>query len=437
MQRDLVVAVTGLLVVAAALSGADATGEDATAQAVTLWKQMCAADVSSEEFKAAQWRLTSVIDEMPATRHMAAAAGMMDMYADPAVNAAAVEVFGADALPITDVQRILWDGQRSRQQRELLKTYYGFCRAEAKPGALSDGARKQLVDVLAERIENLAGTRVSYGQQRLLVHLCSAVLSRFGRATDGAPEVKGLTKALEKYAEKADKADGFGAAIPVWLDLLNAGDGTIDTFGKASRALGHWDPLTRLRAAAFLAEEVSTDEKVGQVVLSLLNDPRDEVRAAAARVFGFAKDYSPAEVVPRMAALLTEDRGVVVQAAAAEVLIGRADQAKDQLGSLLKALHDPTRVLGSKRVSSILLVLSRLLPSATAEQRKQLLELALRNLSTSPGGALAVMEALGPEASRVVPSIREFRAAADRYRKAYIDRHVLPSILPAEPSEKM
>lgn len=415
------------------LGTAAAQEADEAAAVGRLWKQMRTADVDSAEFKGAQWKLTALMGTMPAARRTAAATAMMDEYAEPAINAAALEMLGKDPLPLTDVQRLLWDAQRTFAQRELLKTYYSFCRAEAAGSILSEATRRQLVDVLAERIDNLAGTAVHYGEQRLFVHLCAAVLSRYGRDVPGVPQAKGLTKALEKYGEKADKTDGLAAAVPVWLDLLESGTTTIDTFGKAVQVLGHWEPVARLKAAAYLGELLASDDKAAQVVLAMLDDPRDEARAAAARVFAFAKDYRPEAVVPKMIAKLVEDPSVVMQAAAAEVLVSRAEQAQGQVEPLLGVLTSPARRLGYKRTSSMLLVLSKLVPYATAEQRQQMLDLAILRVATSPDGALAVMQALGSDARRAVPAIRDYRKAADRFRRVHIDRHVLPAVLPNEP----
>jgi len=432
MQRMIPLALASLALAGpCVIRTAVAQETDQAATAGRLWRQMRTADIDSAEFKGAQWKLTALLGTMPASKRTPTATAMMDRYAEPAVNAAALEMFGKDPLPITDVQRILWDVQRSFSQRELVKTYYSFCRAEAGDSILSEATRRQLVDALAERLDSAAGTQVHYGEQRLFVHLCSAVLSRYGRAASSTPQAKGLAKALAKYAEKAGKADAFGAAIPVWLDLLASGAASIDTFSKGVQVLGHWEPVARLKAAAYLGEIVPTDDKAAQVVLAMLGDPRDEARAAAAHVFGFAKDWRPETVVPKLIGSLTTDRSVVVQAAAAEVLAGRAEQVRGQIDPLLRVLSDPPRRLGRKRVSSMLLVLSKLAGHASDEQKEQLLDLAIGNLVRSPDGALAVLEALGPRAGRAVPAIRRYRTTADRFRRVHIDRHVLPAILPA------
>ena len=404
--------------------------------AAALWKQMRTVDVDSPGFKAAQQNLESLLESLPTAKRTAVATAMMDARAGAAVSAAAVELFGPDPLPLTDVQAILWDGDRSRNQRELLKTYYALCRAEAKSSALTEATRRQLVGMLAQRLENLAAAKAGYGEQRLLTHLTSSVLSRYARRSNDVAEMRRLMKAMAKYAEKADRSDGFGAAIPVWLDLASSRPGVLNEFGKAVRALGHWDPLQRLKAAAVLGEQVASDEKAARVVLAMLNDPREEARAAAVRVFAFAKDYRPEIVVPRMMTILTRGRGVIVQEAAADVLVARAEQATAQIEPLLAAFEIRRVGSWSKRASNMLLVLSGLVKYAAPVQKQRILSLAVRKLAGSPKGALAVMEAMGPEAQRAVPSIREFRATADRFQRAYIDRHVLPAILPEERPRK-
>jgi len=438
MRRDALSAVpaawVGLLCV---VGGATALRAGEAASVPELWSRMRRADVDSAEFRAAERALAAAIASMPMARRTAAATEMMDRQAGPVVNAQALRSFGKDPLPLTDIQRILWEPRRSYKQRLLLRTYYSFCRRGAGTSILSEATRRQLVAVLAERLENLAGAKVAYGEQRLLTHVVSDVLSRYGRSARSLPEAKALVGALEKYVEKADSADGFGAAIPVWLDMTQSRGSGSDTFGRAVQALGHWDPLVRWSATSRLGEKhVPVDDKAGQVVVSLLEDPRDEVRAAAARVFAVARDYRPDVVVAKMVELLTRDRGVVVQSAAAEALIARRDQAQGQVDALLAALSDPKRAPGPRRASSILLVLSKLVPAATLEQKERMLVQAVKALRASPAGALAVMEALGPEAGRAVPSIREYRATADRFRRVYIDRHVLPAILPEQPAEE-
>ncbi len=432
-HRVAVVAMAAILPAGAAVRAQDPAGAEA-AQAGELWRQMRAADVDSAEFKAAKWKLTALLGTMPADRRTAAATAMMDRYAEACVNEAALEQFGPDPLPITDIQRILWDTDRSFAQRELLKTYFSFCRPEAKSSVLTEPARRQLVDLLAERIDDLAATGASYGEQRLMLHLASAALSGYARRADDVPPAGGLLKALEKYAASARPGDGLAAAIPTWLSIAAEGDDEIDDFSDAARSLGHWDPLVRLKAAAWLGERVEEDPTAARAVIGMLQDARDEVRAAAARVFAFARDYRPDVIVPQMVAMLTRDRGVVVQAAAADVLIGRAEQAAGRIDALLARFDNPTVLPGRKRTSHILRVLAKLLPETSDPRKARLLELAKENLRRSPDGALAVMEALGPDAAEALSAIREYRDGADRFRRVYIDRHVLPAITSSDGS---
>jgi hypothetical protein len=431
MQRCLDITmrvVIGSAVFAAAAAGA--ARADEIAQAAALWQQMRSAEPDTADFKTAQWKLTAMIGTTAKARHIAMATAMMDRSARPGVNEAAFELFGADAFDVAEMQRILCDPQRSFEQRELLKTCYSECRANGPASMISQDNCKQLVAALAERFDNLAGAPVNYGEQRLFVHLVSAVLGRYPAGGAAAPEGEQLVKALEKYTEKADRTDTLAAAVPVWLDLRKNPVKDIATFSQAARLLGHWDPLERLKAAAWLGDRVDADEKTAQVVLAMLDDIRDEVRAEAARVFSFARDYKPDVVVPRVFSLLTEDVSTVVQSAAAETLSTRAAQAAGHIDPLLAVLTSPARRLGDNRTSCILTVLAKLAPLAAPSQKASMVDVATLRLRTSPDGALALLEALGPDAASAVPAIKEYRGSADRFQKAYIDRHVLPAIQP-------
>jgi len=418
---------------AAFVAASGAARADEIAQAAALWRQVRCAEPDTAEFKGAQWKLSALIGTTAKARHVSMATAMMDRTARPGVNESAIELFGRDPFDVADIQRMLCDPQRSFEQRQLLKTYYSQCRPEATASLLSEDHRKRLVAVLAERLGKLAGEPMHYGEQRLFVHLASAVLGRYPAGADEAPEGRQLVKALVTYAEKAGRADTLAAAIPVWLDLRKNPVAEIRTFGEATRLLGHWDPLNRLKAAAWLGDRVGSDEKGAQVVLAMLDDIRDEARAAAARVFGFAYNYKPQTVVPRMLELLTEDVGTVVQTAAAEALSARAAQAARQGEPLLAVLTSPSRRLGNNRTSCILTVLSNLVAYATASQKARMVEVAALRLRTAPDGALALLEALGPDAASAVPGINEYRSSADRFQKAYIDRHVLPAIQTTAP----
>lgn len=424
-----------VVVGAAVVAAAGTATADEIAQAAALWQQMRSAEPDTADFKTAQWKLAALIGTAPKARHVAMATAMMDRSARPGVNEAAIGLFGVDAFEVSEIQRMLCDPQRSFEQRELLKTCYGECRPDGTASMISQDARKRLVSVLAERLDKLAGVPVNYGEQRLFVHVISAVLGRYPVGAVQAPEGQQLIKALEKYADKADRSDTLGAAIPVWLDLRANGVKDITTFSQAVRLLGHWDPLERLKAAAWLGDRVATDDKTAQVVLAMLDDIRDEARAEAARVFCFARDYKPDVVVPRIFSLLTEDISTVVQSAAAETLSARAAQAAGQIEPLLSVLTSPARRLGDNRTSCILTVLAKLVPLAAPSQTASMVEVATLRLRTSPDGALALLEALGPDAASAVPAIKEYHGSADRFQKAYIDRHVLPAIQPAVPAK--
>jgi len=435
MQRCLDIAMR-VVIGAAVLSAAAGTARaDEIAQAAALWQQMRSTEPDMADFKTAQWRLTAMIGTAAKTKHVAMATAMMDRSARPGVNEAAIGLFGVDAFEVAEIQRILCDPQRSFEQRELLKTCYGECRPDGTASMISQDARKRLVLALVERLDKLAGSPIHYGEQRLFVHVVSAVLGKSPAGDAQAPEGEQLVKALEKYADKADRSDTLAAAIPVWLDLRKNPVADIATFSQAAKLLGHWDPLERLKAAAWLGDRVGSDDKTAQVVLAMLDDIRAEARAEAARVFSFARDYKPDVVVPRVFSLLTEDISTVVQLAAAETLSARAAQAAGQIEPLLAVLTSPARWLGDNRTSCILTVLAKLVPLAAPSQKASMVKVATLRLRNSPDGALALLEALGPDAASAVPAIKEYRGSADRFRKAYIDRHVLPAIQPAVPAK--
>jgi hypothetical protein len=431
MRRALLIPLACMAIASAADAGVIGT-VDEPAEAARLWRQMRAARADTAQYKAAQWKLTALLGTMPKSRRAAAAAAMMDRHAAEGVNVTALGQFGADPLPVTDVQKILWDSQRSPAEALLLKTYYSFCRDSTEKN-LTEATRRQLVAILAERMTTLAGSKAGYREQRMLTGVCSAALSRYARAAD-VPQVGQLVKAMEAYAEKADASDGLAAAIPVWLDLRQVTETKIATFSRAVRCLGHWDPLMRWQAAAHLGSEVDADERAARVVQALFADPRDEARAAAMRVFAFARTYRPDVIIPAMIGALTTDRSVAVQAAAAEVLVARADQAVNQVEPLLAPFERAALRPGSKRGSSILTVVARLAGEAADAQKKRILAVAIRRLDPPPRGvisapgALAVLVALGPAAAEALPAVRKYRASADRIQGSYIDRTVIPAI---------
>ena len=151
-------------------------------------------------------------------------------------------------------------------------------------------------------------------------------------------------------------------------------------------------------------------------------------------MFGFALSYKPSVVIPRMIELISTDRGVIVQQAASETLIARADDAKVTIPLLLKALKATPdgKKPGPKRTRSLLTTASYLIgPSTPADQKMALLNVARDRLTYAPQGALRVLEALGPFARPAVEEIKAYRdTQADRFTRQYIDRHVLQAIDP-------
>lgn len=431
LRRLDIAVVAAMLVAGSALVPAwtSTAWADEIDEAAQLWRQMRRADPDTAEYKGAQWRLSAKIGTTGKARHVEMATAMMQRSAPPGVNEAALRMFGADPFDPEDIRKLLYDPQRSFPQRELVKACYAECRPRHNGSLMSETVRRRLVAILADRIAQLAGTRMHYGEQRLFVHLTTSVM---GRCPDGSEQAEcvRLIAALEKYSEQAPPGDTFGAAIPVWLDLRKRPVPRITTFSQAARLLGHWDPIERLKASAWLGERVGDDDKAAMVVMAMLDDIRDEARAEAARVFSYARDYKPDAVVPKLMILLTQDRSTVVQTAAAEALSARAPQAAAQVDVLLGVLNSPARRLGPNRTSCILTVLSRLATLAAPSQRGPMLEIAVRRLRTSPEGALALLKALGPDAASALPAIRDYREAADRDQRTYIDLHVLPAIEP-------
>jgi len=416
---------------AALSAAAPAARADEISQAAEMWQRMRRSEPDTAEFKQAQWKLSALIGTTDKARHVEMATAMMTRRPRPGVNEAALRMFGPDPFEPADIQRLLSDPQRSFQQRELIKACFAECRPAGSGSLMSEKVRRGLVGVLADRLGRLAGTPMHYGEQRLFVHLISAVLGRCPAGSE-APECVRLVKSLEQYADKAAPTDTLGAAIPVWLDLRKSPVARVATFSEAARLLGHWGPLYRLKASAWLGERVGSDDKAAMVVLAMLDDIRDEARAEAARVFSYARDYKPDTVVPKLVALVTQDISTVVQSAAAEALCARAPQAAGQIEPLLAVLNSPARRLGSHRTDCILSVLARLAPLAAASQKAPMLDVAVRRLRSSPNGALALLEALGPDAADALDAIKDYRESADRFQKAYIDRHVLPAIEPEE-----
>ncbi len=403
-------------------------GADAVELAGQLWKIMRSADSDSPDLKAARKELLGLIAKAPPAQKTLIATRLMDPSAGESMNATALELLGRDPIPLEDVRSMLFNQDRSYRRRLLLRTYYSFCRSDRKSSVLSPQMMLKLADLLAGRVEKLAGKKPPYGEQRLLVRLCASILSPFAYAARDEREVRRFFGAMRVYAKTAERGEAFGETARGWLTLHARREGLVANAESALLALGHWNPLIRWKASAFLGKLSTSDPDAIQQTWALLDDPRDEVRAAAARVFVFAGQANPEKVVPRMVRIITEDRGVIVQAAAAEVLAAYAHGTDVAIQPLLDAFKNRRRP-GAKRTGSILLALSHLAVRATDEQKKRILDLAVKSLRRSTKGALAALKALGPYAQRAVGAIVKYRDAADRFQRRYINQHVLPAIM--------
>ncbi len=423
---------TGLLLVAVCWAGlAGAYSQEAPSQrAADLWAQMRCADINSGAFSQANEALVQLIALLPAEQKVPVAAAMMRRGAGDEINAAALELFGTDALPAAELQALVDDENRTWPQRVLVRTYFRFLRPEHET-RLSETARRELVTMLAERLTALAGREtISYGEQRLLTHMLQAALTRYAGKEDTVPEMASLRKAMEAYVAQPRDDDVLAASISGWLALPPVV--AMTTPDEAIRALGHWDPLVRQKASVYLGSTIRKTPVVAEAVFEALDDPRDEVRAAAAGVFGFALSYKPERVIPAMVKLLIWDRSVIVQAAAAGTLIAHSDEAQTIADRLLEELMTRRPHPGPLRTNSILTTLSYLITDQTpGPLKKRLLEVAVANLEFAPGGALRALEALGADARPAVPNIQAYRdTKADRFTRLHIDRHVLMAIDP-------
>ena len=403
-------------------------------EAVELWEQMRRMEnVNSEEFAKAGNRLVQLISSLPPEQKTPVATALMRRGVDDAVNAAALEMFGMDGIPTADIKAILDNENRTFQQRVLVRTYYKFCRGEYET-RLSEETRRELVGILADHLKDVYKREtLDYGEQRLLTHTLQAVLSRYFGKQGEVPEMVELLEAMLGYRAKNRVDDTLAASIAAWLEMKPSPQ--IDSTESALLAMGHWEPLVRLKAAVYLGGQIRKDDKVGDEVLKQLNDPpdpRDEVRASAARVFSFSLSYHPGKIIPAMVRLLVWDRGVIVQQAASETLIAHSDEAQITVDLLLESLQTRSPRPGPKRTTSILRTLSYLVhPNTPSSQKTRLLKVAVANLEFAPQGALRAMEALGPDALPAVGNITQYRdTKADRFTRQYINRHVLMVIDP-------
>jgi hypothetical protein len=355
---------------------------------------------------------------------------MMQRGADDSTNATALGLFGPDGLSVAGIKAILDNPRRTWPQRVLVRTYYRFCRPEYQ-ARLAELKRRELVGILAERLAALATqSKVAYGEQRLMHHAVAAVLSRYAGKEDEVPQFANLLEAMRAYSARRRIDDPLAITLAAWIGMNDQPSPQINSEEIAKLALGHWEPLVRMKASAYLGSKILGDPGVGQRVLAMLSDPRDEVRASAASVFSYAMSYKPEKVIPAMVKLLAEGRGTTVEKAAAETLIAHSDEAAISINLLLDVLERKTRKPGPMRTASIFQTLSYLVNDETpVVQKQRLLAAARAKLEYAPRGALRAMEALGPYAKPAVVDIKRYRdTQADRFTRQYIDRHVLQAI---------
>ena len=419
----------GCVVLSILLTSTLALAGQAT-RAGKLWQQMRAADVNSAQFAQARGELKTLLAQLPAGQKVAVATALMQRGADDSTNATALGMFSPAGLPLAGVKAILDNPQRTWPQRVLVRTYYRFCRPEYET-RLNPQARLKLVGILAKRLASLAGqAQVPYGEQRLMHHTISAVLSRYAGQQDEVPQFANLLEAMRAYAAKRRPDDPLAITLAAWTGMNDQPKMRLNSEAAAKLALGHWEPLVRMKASAYLGSKILEEPAVGQRVLAMLSDPRDEVRASAASVFSYAMSYKPEKVIPAMVKLLAQGRGTTVEKAAAETLIAHSDEAAMSINLLLDVLERKANKPGPKRTASIFQTLSYLINDETpAKQKQRLLSAAMVNLEYAPRGALRAMEALGPYAKPAVVDIKRYRdTQADRFTRQYINRHVLQAI---------
>lgn len=406
-------------------------------KAAALWEQMRRADVG-EDLADARMSLAALVSGLTPEQRVPVATAMMDPEADEATAATPLtEFFGRDGLPLRDLAVLMGNEGRTFRQRVLLRTCFKFLRPEYET-ELSEATRRQMLGMIASRLTSLAvQEKVSYGEQRLLTHMVQSALSRYAGQQEDVPQMAELDKAMQTYAVKPRKDDILAVSISAWVAMANQPAPKIDSVRQAIVAMGHWDPLVREKAAAFLGKEVMRDPSVGETVFALFEDSRDEVRAAAATVFSFAIGYEPKKVVSKMVELLVWDEGVIVQKAASDTLVVHSEEATGSLGMLLDALETRVPLPGPRRTGSILQAVSYLVSAKTPDAvKKRVMDDALTNLDIAPRWALKALEVLGPFAKPAVGRIREYRnTQADRFLRQAIDRHVLTAIDPTASEE--
>jgi len=394
-----------------------------------MWERVQVCELKSPEYL----RLRSELDEMVSgiadSQRLGAAVMLMDRYASENVNAAAIGLFGDDPFSPEEIGEILANPKRTWKQRALLKAYFALVREQSGLPQLSEQTRSGLLRILTQRIEATFGRKIGYGEQRLLTHLSQSVLSAYAQRLDDVPAGKRLLEAMRGYVRSSERSDTFAGSVRGWLRLLENPSQPVSV-SVAADLLGHWDPLVRLEAACFLGRRMDRRPEIVEQAWELLSDGRDEVRAGAGMAFAVGVAAKPDGISRKLVQMLTEDRGVLVQAAAAVAIAARGDEGGEIIPVLLERFR-PRRNRarpGPKRTQSILSALAGLVGEASDAQRARMLDLAVEKLQNPPWGALALLKELGPEAASALPRIREYRSGAKRPQRVYIDRHVIPSI---------
>lgn len=419
--------------------GANGGQSKSAALASQLWGRLQKVELKSTEYRDARRRLTSLLEQLNPIAKTEAAAAMMRRNAPEWVNPSALKyVVGLKNIDLNTLETMINNPERSWPERILVRTYYRFLGPEYDT-EMEERRRRTMVSILARRIGKLAKTKeVGYGEQRLLYHMLQPALCRYGGKQANIQEVGELYGAMKSYIsmERAP-GDTVGHTMKAWVTMPP--DIDIDKgLSEALRGLGHWSPIVRRKAAAWLGRNLATAE-IMAAVFKKLKDPRDEVRAAAARVFSFAPKMKSMRIINNMVKLLITDRGVTVQKAAADALITHSDTDDPGvvIDTLVQTLKERKPAPGPKRTTSILTALSYFVDLDTpANTKRELVEIGANYLSFAPVGALNILESLGRAAKPAVPNIKEYRdEKADRITRRWINSNVLWAIDPAASME--
>jgi hypothetical protein len=410
---------------------------DEASRAAMFWSQMDSSKPDSTEWTDAQRQLTTLIENLPDGRKVAVAVAMMNRNASDATNQSAVAMFGKDPLPPEDIRALLTSQGRITdtknsypKARVLLKTVYqGLSPGSAT--AYSPDVRRTLVALLAQHVESLAQRdSVPYGERRLVAYLVPPVLCQAVGAPEPSPAVKSLRAAMRNYSTAHGPNDALAVAMDTWVKLPAVL--SIRDTSQAIRALGHYDAKVRLAAENRLSRQIKTTPALGDTLLRLFDDPRDEVRSSAVIVFSLAPEYKPELVVPQLIKRLNEDRSGQVQASASRALVAQKTLPPATLGQLIASMTctSAKKRPGPRRVHHLMMVASHLVERDTpASQKTALLALAMRHLDASPSGALHLLQALGPQARAAIERIETYRNTQANWQlRQYINSTVLPAI---------